>query len=61
MQDDAVKDTVAEIPKHAMSKKRVRKDMLTDPDLTETTATTVDTRVQRMMEQKLVAGGCVNI
>ena len=42
MQNDAVKETVAEIAKQTLSTERVLKYMLVDPDFSETIATTVD-------------------
>ena len=54
MQVGDVKEALAEIAKQEVSTENVLKDMLADPNLTKSIATTVDARVQGTMDQKLV-------
>ena len=55
MQDDSRNDILTEIANHEVSTERVLKDVLADPDLTETRSTAVDARVQSTMDLKLIA------
>ena len=49
MQDDSIKDTLAEIAKQAVSTERLLKDMLADTDLTETITKIGEVRVWSIM------------
>ena len=53
MQDDAVKSIVVEIAEQTMFTEQVSEDMLTDSELIETIATTVNAGVKSTMDQKL--------
>ena len=55
MPDDAVKYTGLVIVKQLVSKKRGLNDFLTNPDLTEIIALTVDARVQNTFNNKVTA------